>query len=877
MGMRFLKMRALMALLAVFAAPVLAAAQQGTVTGTVVESPSGRPLAAVLVALRAPGDTSAVAGATTDAAGRFRIVAAPGRYALTASRLGYNTYRRAEVVVAAGAPADVGTIQMAAATLLLEEVEVVTEAATAIVAADRTIYSTRDMPVASGGMATDVLRSVPELEVDVNGSVQLRGTAAQIYINGRPAPMQGQALELYLQQFPADRIDRVEVIPNPSARFEAEGAGGVVNIVLKRNVDLGLSGSFFANAGSRGEVGGGGRLTWQRGPVTVFGGGFLRRSDRTTTSYDLRQNLLAQPITLLQQDAFSDREGWSGNVDLTTEYSLTERSSLRAEMSAWRNTSDADGVTTYTEMDEARIPLELYDRTTLNSNTNLNTDLSLGFRHSFAPTQREREEQQRQQREQGPGGPGGGRPGGGGPGGPGGMRPGGGGPGGGPGGPGGGGFSGGGGGVGGGSDHELSAEVELETGGGDNWSRVLRRDLQLNGDPSGDPEQLTLDDYDNGEREVQLRADYVRPFGPGGSLEFGYQARVQDTDEDRVLELFADGNEAVPGITTVTGFGYRETFHSLYGTVSRMFGKLSAQAGVRAEQAHTRLEVDELTDDFENSYFSLFPSANLRYDLGGGRDVRLSYSRRVRRPQPGILNPVDRSNDPLNRSVGNPDLEPQYTSSLSLETSMTATFGTLRFSPFYRRTSNDWTQIKTVDENGVSTVTWENLASVESYGTSLTASFRPVHGISGNASVSGSREVRNASNLSTDYSGDAMRYSARGNVSARVTEKLAVQAMGYYTPARDVPQGRISSSLMTHVGIRQQFLHDRATLNLMVTDPFDLYRSSFTTRDPTHVQIGRSRWSARSATLSVSYTFGRPPRDRRNAEEEQQQDEQVIR
>ena len=171
-----------------------------------------------------------------------------------------------------------------------------------------------------------------------------------------------------------------------------------------------------------------------------------------------------------------------------------------------------------------------------------------------------------------------------------------------------------------------------------------------------------------------------------------------------------------------------------------------------------------------------------------------------------MLNPVDRSNDPLNRYVGNPDIDPQYTSSLSLETSWTSTFGTLRFSPYYRRTTDDWTQIKTVDAQGVSTVTWENLASVESYGTSLTASIRPIGGISGNVSVSGSREMRNASNLSTDYSGDAMRWSARGNLSARITEKLALQAMGYYTPARDVPQGRISSSLMTHVGMRQTFL-----------------------------------------------------------------------
>jgi hypothetical protein len=864
----------LAALAAVFAFSAPAAAQNGTVTGTVVESPSGRPLPAVSVTLRVPGDTSAVAGSSTDAAGRFRIVAAPGTYTLQVSRLGYGTARRTGVTITAGGASDLGNVELAAATLLLEQVQVVTEAATAIVAADRTIYSTRDMPVASGGMATDVLRSVPELEVDVNGGVQLRGTAAQIYLNGRPAPMQGESLELFLQQFPADRIDRVEVIPNPSARFEAEGAGGIVNIVLKKNVDLGLSGSVFANTSSRGEIGTGGRLTYQRGRLTLFGGGFVRRSDRRTTSYDLRQNLLAQPITLLEQEGWNEREGISGNFDLTSEFALTERTTIRGEIGVFRNGWDSDGLTTYTEMDAARIATELYDRASENRNTRLSTELTAGFRHSFAPTAEERREQQRRQEGRPGGNPGGGRPGG--PGGPGGhgegVRMGPGGPGGWSGGPGGGG-----GGGGGGREHELSVDVEYETANGDNVSRILRRTLELDGEASGLPEQLTLDDNDEGQREMQLRADYVRPWGTGGSLEIGYQGRVQDTDEDRVLEVFANGDETVPGFSTLTGFGYRETFHSLYGTASRMIGKVSVQVGLRAEQADTRLTVPETDEAFDNSYFSLFPSANLRWDLGGGRDVRLSYSRRVRRPQPGLLNPVDRSNDPLNRFVGNPELDAQYTSSLSLETSWTAPFGTLRFSPYYRRTTDDWTQIKRVDEQGVSTVTWENLASVESYGTSLTASVRPVHGMSGNVSVSGSREVRNASNLSTDYSGDAMRWSARGNLSARITPKLALQAMGYYTPARDVPQGRISSSLMTHVGMRQTFLKDRATINLMVTDPFNLYRSSFETRDPTHIQIGRSRWSARSAVLSFSYSFGSPPRDRRGREEEEQQEEQVIR
>jgi hypothetical protein len=800
--MRLLDPRAIMlaALLALFAAPAALRAQAGTVTGTVVESPSGRPLAAATVTLRSAADSTRAAGGTTDAAGRFRIAnVAAGRYTLTATLLGHAPYRRADVAVGAQG-ADLGTLQLAASTVRLEEVQVVTQTATAVVAADRTIYSTRDMPVAAGGMATDVLRSVPELEVPATGGVQLRGTPAQIHLNGRPAPMQGESLELFLQQFPADRIERIEVIPNPSARFEAEGAGGIVNIVLKKDVDLGLSGNLFVNGGSQGEAGGGGRLTYQRGRLTLFGGGFGRRSDRRTSNYDLRQNLLADPVTLLETDGWNDREGLSGNLDLTAEWKLTERSTLRGEMGMWRNGFDADGITAYTQMAADSTVTLRYDRGSVNENSRLSGNYSAGIRHRFGPPDRD--------------------------------------------------------------DHELSLDVTRQGGDGENFSRVRRRTLGLDGDPTDLPIELTLDEYSDGQRETEVSAYYVRPFGEGGRVEAGYRWDVEETDESRALDVFADEDEPGAIVATRTGFDYREVLHSGYATASRKLGAVSLQAGLRAEGAQTRLTPAESDSVYENTYFSLFPSANLRWELSGGRELRLAYSRRVRRPMVWVMNPINRSNDPLNRFVGNPDIDPSYTHSLSLDASWTRTFGTIRFSPYYRRTLDEWSQIRTVDAQGVATSTWQNLASTESYGTSLTVSVRPVHGISGNVSVSGSREIRNASNLAVNYSGDNLRWSARANVSGNVTEKLAVQAMANYTPAFEVPQGRVSSSLMTHVGMRQQLMNDRVTLNLMVTDPFDLYRSSFTNRDPTFVQIGRSRWSARAAVLSASYSFGRPPRDR---------------
>jgi hypothetical protein len=117
-----------------------------------------------------------------------------------------------------------------------------------------------------------------------------------------------------------------------------------------------------------------------------------------------------------------------------------------------------------------------------------------------------------------------------------------------------------------------------------------------------------------------------------------------------------------------------------------------------------------------------------------------------------------------------------------------------------------------------------------------------------------------------------MRYSAHSNLMARVTPTLNVQAMMYYTPARDVAQGHISSSFMMNFGLRQQLLGKKATLNLMTTDPFDLYRSSFETSDPTHVQIGRSRFSRRRAVLTLSYSFGRLPKGQSQSNPQREQE-----
>jgi hypothetical protein len=131
--------------------------------------------------------------------------------------------------------------------------------------------------------------------------------------------------------------------------------------------------------------------------------------------------------------------------------------------------------------------------------------------------------------------------------------------------------------------------------------------------------------------------------------------------------------------------------------------------------------------------------------------------------------------------------------------------------------------------------------------------------------LSAYREVRDASNLSTDYSGTSMRWSTNTNLTVRASSTLNVQGSLSYSPPRDLPQGTLSSIVFSSIGARQQLFGTKASINLSLLDPFDLYHYTFKTHDRTHLQSSQSNYSIRRATLSITYNFGRPPRSNRKS------------
>jgi outer membrane cobalamin receptor len=789
-------------------APALQAQGTGQIRGR-VSGPGGAPIAGAMVVARSAADSTRSAHGVTAQDGAFRLEVGPGRYRVQITHVGHTPHTR-EVSVTAGVPAaELGTVQLSAVPVALQGITVEAERSAVVTTPDRTIYNTRDMPAVQGGVATDALRTVPELDVDLAGKVTLRGATPKIHINGRPTPMQGEALERFLEQLPASRIDRIEVMPNPSAKYEAEGAGGIVNIVLKNNAGLGLSGSLGLTAGTRGETGGFGNLAYQEGRLTLFGNGSLNFQDRSSTSYDFRQNLVADPTTFLKQEGRSGNKGRFSRLDFTAEFQASKKSTLWSSVSGGGYGSDSEGVTAYTHMDAVQDPTERYDRTSTNRWGRSQSDGSLGFKHVV---------------EEG--------------------------------------------------KHEFSVEARRSRSGGDNDGRYLKQFFDRGGSPLDLPPEVIVNDSDEGETRTWIKADYERPLGEI-RFQVGYQANLQTTTNDQLRETFSSASATTPVRTQRNAFQYDENFQQAYLTVSRKLGKLSLQGGVRAEQAYTEFLLPTTGESFDNEYTSLFPNANLGYDLGKGRRLGLNYSRRIQRPWIWLLNPVDWSVDPLTRRVGNPQLRPQYTHSIGGDLSWNGQRGNLRFAPYYRQTENDWGQITRADAAGVLTTTWENVASTTSYGAQVSAMLRSTGRLSGNVGVGGHREVRDMSNVSRDYSGSSFRYNANTNLTVAVDPTLNVQAMLRYNSPQELPQGRRSAFIMSSVGVRKQLFEKKATLNLRVNDPFELARYDFQTRDRTHVQIARNQWSMRSASLSLSYNFGRRPRSarRQGGEESQQQPE----
>ncbi|MEI6741258.1 MAG: TonB-dependent receptor [Gemmatimonadaceae bacterium] len=358
---------------------------RGTIRGRAI-IPDGAPARGATIELRRSTDTVLVTRVSTAANGRFVLPnLAFGTYRVTVRLLGYTPRTRPALVNAAAPMADLGEIELNPAAVELQAIKVSEQRQRVLeLSPDRNTFRVADLPTTRGGSAIDVLRNIPSVDVDIDNQVALRGNADVIVqINGRRSPMKPAQLGNYLAQLPAAMVERVEVVTNPSARDNAEGAAGIINVVLKSRSAPGSSGGLTLAQGSTRRAEAGANYGWQGEHLTVFGSYGYLHDRRPRTEGLTRTNLASTPITLLDQTGRRTQTPDSHTGTLALRFNPSARDEFAFD-GAWSQRRErTDGVVMYRTSANG-LPLAGSDRVSDERGEETNREATLEYKHAFA-------------------------------------------------------------------------------------------------------------------------------------------------------------------------------------------------------------------------------------------------------------------------------------------------------------------------------------------------------------------------------------------------------------------------------------------------------------------------------------------------------------
>lgn len=783
-----------------------------SVRGRLVDAASGQPVEHASIALRNKGATAVVAGAIVDGGDAFDVRGLrPGTYAVRITSMGFAPIVR-EIIVSTAAPtADLGVVKMTRVTVSLQTVEVNTMRSAVTVESDRTSFHAKQVAPAATN-ASEVLENVPAVQVDADGTVSYRGNPnVVVQINGRPSPMTGTQLGSFLKSLPAGVVDRVEVIPNPSAKYDPEGMAGILNIVLKQNTDLGLSGGVDGSA-SKQRYNASGHLGYQGGPLTLFSSYGYTTNERPTKGIDDRTRYDANlaPVTATDQLISSRARDGGHNLTTTAEYRLNARDLVTSSIVVNSRTQRDASTTLYTDWTGTGSLLDRYDGLRDQGGSGSTFDYDATFKRTFAPRK-----------------------------------------------------------------HELSMEARFNRNREQDATTAWRRDVDASA--TAFPTQtLTLGEIDGSvalTKQLTVQTDYVRPIG-SAKLETGGKANTRWLDRDYTVQTDSLGSGAWTPSALSNAIRFDETVTAVYGLLSGKLGRAELQGGLRGEIAARDFTLAGSGARVPYRYGSLFPSANVLYNLSSADQLKLSYSRRIRRPGTQELNPFPVFMGNQNVFLGNPALGPEYTDAVELGYSRTGSLGMLQVNPFARHTTNAINFIvnptDTVAGRELTSISFHNVASTNTWGTDLLGSVHVGSRLSGFVGGNVFRMVTDAG-AQTAAAASGTTWSARANLSATVLPTVTVQGSYFYRAPMNFAGGRFLSMQMTTLTLRKKLDGDNAALTFRVSDPFSTGQFGAYGLNGSVRQLTQRSFGMRAAYIGYQYSYGRPPKIRQPDQGAQQQ------
>ena len=776
---------------------------EGMIMGRIVNSINDKSMEYVTVRLFLEKDSSLIAGIYSDSEGKFlfdKLVL--GTYYLKFSFAGFLAKRSESLTITSNLKVlNLGSISMELdKTLEIGQVDVVGQASILNAGIDKKVYNVAEDMSVKGGTANDVLKNIPSVDLDQDGRIMLRGDGAvTVLIDGRPSSLSGGNGKTLLDALPAGSIERIEIVTNPSAKYDPDGTSGIINIVLKKNKLKGFNGLLNANLGSGnfkgGNVADGGfSLSYRNSFFNIYGSYNGRYLDgyRNNTSY-IRQTFINDSISILDQNRTGTDLNAGNTARFGVDFTLKNRRLISFSSTGSNGRRDRTGDLWNGVKDSNEALLSLGRRESYDPSQQHNYDFNANFKQDFKDSR-------------------------------------------------------------GSFVIDANQSIGMEAIQGYYLQRYYGIDSVLNG--SLPLNQRLFNQEKNNITSIQADFTYLWPAKLMRS-EFGAKTIIREQEVNTYSETY-DYSTLSYFEDTLANFLYRynEKIFSAYAIFGQQLKKFKYQGGVRIEKAY---QIPNLVSDsikIVNDYFNFFPSAHLKYALTPKSEIGLSYSRRITRASSGDLNPFTAYSDPFNLRRGNPYLQPEFINSYDLAYSSEGAKLNFSAAIFYRHTVNAISRIKVFYDDNSSAVTFANIGQSHSFGTELIASYKPTKWWRNTLSTNINYVQYQTSNANWNRNGFNWNVKYIGSVDFWKKTATLQLNVNYIAP-RITVQGTAQRRGSVELSFDKKFDDGKWTVGTRVSDIFNRQGFYMEVNQLNIYQVSEFKWLTRRVYLTIAYKFGK--------------------
>lgn len=792
-----------------------------TITGKVVDKDTKAPLEYATVTFFSKKENKIVDGCVTDVNGEFSIKVSKDLYNITIEYISYKKITLSNKKIDSNV--NLGTIALEIDYASLGEVEIIAEKTTVEIKLDKKIYNIGKDLTTAGGTVSDALNNVPSVSVDVEGSISLRGNEnVKILINGKPSAMAGFGDSNVLSQLPAEAIERVEVITSPSARYDAEGTAGILNIILRQKETLGFNGSINLTLGNPDNVGVSANLNYRTEKFNLFSNiGFRyfnapRNSFNDTKYFDRVVDgvVTAPEYERIKEDQKVTRLNRNYNASAGIEYFLSKKTSLTGSV-FYRYGEDADLSLNNSKRLNGGSIVEKTLRSEKQDESGDNYQLALNYISKFND-----------------------------------------------------------------EGHELTADFQYEKGSEDQ-STYINENYVITNETDPEPFQKENVFSVEDENEYLFQVDYVLPMGEDSRFEAGYRGNFNNDKNDYLLqqEDINTGNFFVND-TITNVFDYTENVNALYTQYGTKFGQFSFLLGLRLENTQLKGNIDSrLTNEeleaafgfpidtqFNNNYLGLFPTVNLIYNLAGDSEdseenISIGYNRRINRPRNWFINPFPSRSSRTNIFQGNPNLNPAFASAFDIGYLKRWDKLTLTTSVYYQHETDSFERVEentgqqTSDGIDIIRTIPVNLSTNKRAGGELGIMYNPEKWLRLNSSFNFFQFEKEGEFNGVDYS--TKNTSWFGRFSSKISFPSSIDwqtNMNYFGPNANA-QSETKGIFSIDLALSKEIFNKSATISLNVRDLLNSRKRNTLTVTEFFERENESQWRQRQINLSVIYRF----------------------